>query len=101
MILKFCQIKSVDPILKNPKKWLSEENPLKAYRLIVDTGTETINVVSAIVDLFSPEDLLNKVVAFDVDLDPKEIRGFISKGMICLDKDKLIEGKLGELCDYE
>lgn len=83
-LIKFCEIQDVEPILKNPKKELSEENPVKAYKLTIDTGTELRTVVSAIADIFNREDLLNKVTTFELDLEPKAMRGFISEGMIVL-----------------
>lgn len=90
-MIKFCLIKTVEPILKNPKKELSEENPVKAYKLTISDGKRDYTVVSAIVDLFKPEDLLGHAVTFDFSLEPKEIRGFVSEAMIHLnEKDELI-----------
>lgn len=84
--IKFCKITSVEPILKNPKKEPGPDNPVKAYKLIIDTGTEARLVVSAIADLFTADYLLGKVTTFVLSLPPKEIRGFVSNGMIQLDE---------------
>lgn len=84
--IQFAEIISVEPILKNAKKELSEENPVKAYKLTIDNGTEQRTVVSAIVDLFTPEQLLGVVTTFIMDMEPKEIRGFMSEAMIFLDE---------------
>lgn len=94
-MIKFCEIQNVEPILKNPKKELSEENPTKAYKLTIYDGQKQLTVVSAIVDLFKPESLLNQVVTFDFNYPPMEIRGFISEAMIYLTSDnKLIASDL-------
>lgn len=85
--LKFCTITSVEVILKNPKKELSEENPIKAYKLTVeDIDGKNYTVVSAITDIFKPEDLLNKKSAFNFGYPPKEIRGVMSEAMIILNE---------------
>ncbi len=94
--IKFAEITAVEPILKNPKKEFSEENPIKAYKLTIDAGEEaTRTVVSAITDLFTPEELLGKTTTFVTSLPPREIRGFLSQAMIHLnegDKPSLILG---------
>ena len=90
-MIKFCEIQIVEPILKNAKNPLSAENPVKAYKLTIYDGEKQLTVVSAIVDLFKPEDLLKQTVTFDFSYPPKEIRGFVSEAMIYLtDNDKLI-----------
>lgn len=38
--IEWCEILSVDNILKNPKKELSEENPVKAYKLTIQVPGE-------------------------------------------------------------
>jgi methionyl-tRNA synthetase len=85
--IKFAEITAVEPILKNPKKEFSEENPVKAYKLTIDAGEETTRtVVSAIAELFTPDELLGKTTTFVMDLPPREIRGFMSQAMIHLNE---------------
>lgn len=83
----WCKIKEVTPILKNPKKELSEDNPVKAYKLLIDTGSEERTVVSAIADLFSAKDLLGAITTFQLNLPSREIRGFVSQAMIVLNEN--------------
>lgn len=98
MDVRICRIIGVSDILRNPKKEPSEENTVKAYHLVVDTGIEHRDVVTNIVDKYTKEDLLNKEVAFILNLEPTQIRGVVSKGMIFLDgEEKLITGKIGEV----
>lgn len=98
--IRFAEILEVQPILKNPKKEPSEENPVKAYKLRIDTGNGERTVVSAIVDIFTPEQLLGKTTTFVMDLPPAQIRGFESQAMIHLnegtEKPSLYEGNKGE-----
>ncbi len=93
--IKFCLIEDVQPILKNPKKEFSAENPIKAYKLTIDTGTEKRTVVSAITELFTQDELLGKTTTFELSLPPKEIRGFVSEGMIHLNQEEPISLYLG------
>ncbi len=93
--IEWCEILSVDNILKNPKKELSEDNPVKAYKLMIQVPGEekTRTVVSAIVDLYKPEELLGITTTFEIGLSPKEIRGFLSEGMIFLSVENKLNTK--------
>jgi len=83
--IKFCKITNVENILKNPKKEFHEvDNPVKAYKLTVNTGTEERTVVSAITQFYTPEMLINTITTFQTDLPPAMIRGFESQAMIYL-----------------
>ncbi len=86
--IRFSEIVSVEPILKNAKNELSEDNPVKAYKLVIDTGEETRTVVSSIVGLFTQEELIGKVTTFVMDLPPAKIRGFESQAMIYLNESE-------------
>jgi methionyl-tRNA synthetase len=105
--IRFAEILTVEPILKNAKKELSEENPVKAYKLTIDNGSEHRTVVSAIVDLFKPEQLLGITTPFVMDMEPKEIRGFMSEAMIFLDEKEnggaslILGGKKGAIFTIE
>lgn len=90
--IRFCNIVSATDILKNPKKEPSEDNPVKAYHLVVDTGFDTRDIVTNIVDKFSKEDLIGKCIPFVLNLEPSEIRGVLSKGMIVMAGDNLLSG---------
>jgi len=90
--IRFCKIESVEEILKNPKKEKSSENPVKAYKLNIFTGEENREVVTNIVDKFQPQDLVEKVTTFVLNLPATEIRGVLSRGMIVIASSK--EGTL-------
>lgn len=75
----------MENILKNPKKEFHEvDNPVKAYKLTINTGTEERIVVSAITQFYTPEMLMNTITTFQTDLPPAMIRGFESQAMIYL-----------------
>lgn len=98
MDVRICRIVGVSDILRNPKKERSDENTVKAYHLDVDTGGERRDIVTNIVDKYTKEDLLDKEVAFILNLEPTQIRGVLSRGMIFLnDSGGLITGKMGEI----
>ena len=90
--IRFCTILSATDILKNPKKEPGEDNPVKAYHLVIDTGFDTRDVVTNIVDKFSKEDLTGKCTTFVLNLEPSVIRGVLSKGMIVMAGDNLVNG---------
>lgn len=54
----------------------------KLYILNVDIGEKTIQIVAGLRQFYNPEDLKNRLIVVVVNLEPKEIRGFISEGML-------------------
>ncbi|NQU88548.1 MAG: methionine--tRNA ligase subunit beta, partial [Mariniphaga sp.] len=54
----------------------------KLLKLKVDTGIDQRTVVSGIAEYYKPEDLLGKQVSILVNLEPKNLRGIESQGMI-------------------
>lgn len=95
--VRICKILTVEDILKNPKKEKSDENPVKAYKLTIDTGTEQRTVVTNVVGMFAPSDLEGKQSAFILNLEPATIRGVESRGMIMLAGSSLIGGNTGDV----
>lgn len=79
--IRMCKILKVESILKNPKKEWSNENPVKAYKLLIDTGIDQRECVTNLVE-FSPTALLNQVYPFVLNLPEGPIRGVVSKAMI-------------------
>ncbi len=65
----------------------------KLLQLTLDTGIDTRIVVSGIAESYSPEQLIGKQVVILVNLEPREIKGITSQGMILT-----AEGQNGELC---
>lgn len=79
--IRMCRVLKVDPILKNPKKDWSNDNPVKAYKLLIDTGFDQRECVTNLVE-FSATALLNQVYPFVLNLPEGTIRGVLSKAMI-------------------
>jgi methionyl-tRNA synthetase len=67
----------------------------KLLKLQVDTGLDNRTIVSGIAEFFSPEEVIGKKVLVLINLDPKEIKGIKSHGMILMGENP--EGVLGFL----
>ena len=59
----------------------------KLLHLTVDTGIDTRELVSGIAEYFSPEELVGQQVLVLVNLEPREIKGILSRGMILMGED--------------
>ena len=59
----------------------------KLLHLTVDTGIDTRELVSGIAEFFSPEELVGQQVLVLVNLEPREIKGILSRGMILMGED--------------
>ena len=64
----------------------------KLLKLTVDTGINTREIVSGIAEHFTPEQLIGRQVLVLVNLEPRELRGIVSRGMILMAEDA--SGKL-------
>jgi methionine--tRNA ligase beta chain len=64
----------------------------KLLKLEVDLGGEKRQIVAGIALQFGPEELIGKEVPIVVNLEPKELRGNLSHGMILVSVDP--EGKV-------
>ena len=64
----------------------------KLLKLKIDTGIDQRTVVSGIAEFFEPEAIIGKQVSILVNLEPREIKGILSQGMILMAEDK--DGKL-------
>lgn len=60
----------------------------KLYVLKVDITEKVVELVAGIKPFYSPEELIGKSVVVLVNLEPKNIRGVPSQGMILVAKDK-------------
>lgn len=79
--IRMCKIESVEDVLKNPKKPPSDDNPVKAYKLLIDTGVDKRECVTNLVGM--PHSLLlGQVMPFVLNLPPADIRGVHSRAMI-------------------
>jgi len=59
----------------------------KLLKLTIDTGLDTRTVVSGIAEFFSPEEIVGRQVSILVNLEPREIKGIMSQGMILMAED--------------
>lgn len=64
----------------------------KLLKLTVDTGIDQRTVVSGLAEQYEPETIIGKKVSILVNLEPREIKGILSQGMILMAEDA--EGKL-------
>ncbi|MGI4727378.1 MAG: methionine--tRNA ligase subunit beta, partial [Janthinobacterium lividum] len=64
----------------------------KLLKLTIDTGLDQRTVVSGIAEYFEPEAIVGKQVSILVNLEPREIKGILSQGMILMAENP--EGKL-------
>ena len=64
----------------------------KLMKLQVDTGLDVRTVVSGIAEFFEPENLTGQKVCILLNLEPREIKGIKSQGMILLSENP--DGKL-------
>ena len=59
----------------------------KLLKLTVDTGIDRREIVSGIAEHFSPEELIGRQVLVLVNLEPRELKGTLSRGMILMAED--------------
>ncbi len=79
--IRMCKIEELTEIRKNPKKPPGDDNPVKAYRLVIDTGVDRRECVTNLVSK-PPEAFLGRTLPFILNLPQSEIRGVVSKAMI-------------------
>ncbi len=56
----------------------------KLLKLKIDTGLDQRTVVSGIAEYFEPENIIGQQVSILVNLEPREIKGIVSQGMILM-----------------
>ncbi|MFA9390596.1 MAG: methionine--tRNA ligase [Prolixibacteraceae bacterium] len=59
----------------------------KLMKLLVDTGIDKRTVVSGIAEYYTAEELIGKQVSILVNLQPRELKGILSQGMILMAED--------------
>jgi methionyl-tRNA synthetase len=64
----------------------------KLLKLTIDTGIDQRTVVSGIAEHYEPEGIIGQQVSILVNLEPREIKGIMSQGMILMSEDA--EGRL-------
>jgi methionyl-tRNA synthetase len=64
----------------------------KLLKLTIDTGIDQRTVVSGIAEHYEPEGIIGQQVSILINLEPREIKGILSQGMILMSENA--EGKL-------
>jgi methionyl-tRNA synthetase len=59
----------------------------KLMKLTIDTGMDIRTVVSGIAEYYEPEQAVGKQVSILVNLEPRELKGIMSQGMILMAQD--------------
>lgn len=59
----------------------------KLLKLTIDTGIDKREIVSGIAEYYTPEELVGRQVLVLVNLEPRELRGVLSQGMILMATD--------------
>ncbi|SKB74018.1 methionine--tRNA ligase [Daejeonella lutea] len=71
----------------------------KLLKLQVDTGIDQRTIVSGIAEYFDPEKIIGQQVSVLINLEPREIKGILSQGMILMAENS--EGKLSFVAPSE
>jgi methionine--tRNA ligase beta chain len=58
------------------------ENSNKLIKMMIDDGTEKRQIIAGIKKQYKVEDLVGKQVVFVANLEPREIAGLVSNGMV-------------------
>lgn len=64
----------------------------KLLKLTIDTGLDIRTIVSGIAEYYEPETIIGQRICMLVNLEPREIKGILSNGMILMAEDH--EGRL-------
>ncbi len=59
----------------------------KLLKLTIDTGMDIRTIVSGIAEYYTPEELVGRQVLVLINLEPRELRGVLSQGMILMGQD--------------
>ena len=59
----------------------------KLLKLTIDNGIDTRSIVSGIAEYYTPEELVGRQVLVLVNLEPRELKGVLSQGMILMGQD--------------
>lgn len=59
----------------------------KLLKLTIDTGIDTRTIVSGIAEYYKPEELVGRQVLVLINLEPRELKGVLSQGMILMGQD--------------
>jgi methionyl-tRNA synthetase len=81
-MINFDDFKKVDLRVGKVIQAEKVEKSDKLLKLMISIGEEERQVLSGIAKSYSPEDIINKNVILVANLEPRNIMGFESKGMV-------------------
>lgn len=71
----------------------------KLLKLQVDSGLDKRTIVAGIAEHYTPEEIIGKKVTFLANLEPREIKGIMSQGMLLMAENS--EGILSHLAPFK
>ena len=77
MDIRVVTIKAAEKIAKTKK----------LLKLTIDTGIDIRTIVSGIAEYYTPEELVGRQVLVLINLEPRELKGVLSQGMILMGQD--------------
>jgi methionine--tRNA ligase beta chain len=81
--VSFAEFKKIDLRIGKILSVEDIEGLDKLYKLTVDVGEEEPRtVIAGVKEFIKPQDLEGKSIAFVANLEPKEVRGVLSEGML-------------------
>lgn len=81
-MINFKDFKKIDLRVAKVLKAEKVEGADKLLKMVVDIGEEERQIVSGIAESYSPEDVAGKNIIVVCNLEPKEIFGLESQGML-------------------
>ncbi len=81
-MINFKDFKKIDLRVAKVLKAKKVEGADKLLKMVVDIGEEERQIVSGIAESYSPEDVAGKNIIVVCNLEPKEIFGLESQGML-------------------
>lgn len=87
-MITFDEFKKMQLIVAQIKKVENHPNADRLYVIEIDTGSSTKRVVAGIKPYYTPQELIGKFVVLLDNLQPTNIRGVESQGMILAASDE-------------
>lgn len=81
-MISFEEFKKVELRVAKIEEAEAVEGSEKLVRLQVSLGEEKRQIVAGIIKNYSPEELVGKEVVIVANLEPRELKGFVSQGML-------------------
>ncbi len=82
IMISFDEFKKLDLRVGKILKAEQIEGTDKLFRLEVDLGSETRQIVAGIALAYTPEELMGKEIPLVVNLEPRMLKGVESQGML-------------------